>query len=207
MTTTAFQTVIDYAETISLNKMKKVSQTVSRDGTVKSTSLGGQVWTFEVKLPNGLPWTTLRPLIEDMETLDRVSVGTIRINSAGHSWITGYQGNMSGISGITASFSSGNTITLVSGASTPASNQYRFRAGDVIQLGSTGSVYTVAADVAYNATTVTLNRPVREAAGTYTLYIGQNVSWSVICVKFPKWTLFARNQVAWDGAFVFAEAI
>jgi hypothetical protein len=207
MTTTAFQTVIDYAETISLNKMKKVSQTVSRDGTVKSTSLGGQVWTFEVKLPNGLPWTTMRPLIEDMETLDRISTGTIRINSSGHSWITGYQGNMTGTSGIIASFSSGNTISLVSGYSSPSAGQFRFKAGDIIQLGSSGSAYTVAANVAYNETTVTLNRPVREAAGSYTLYIGQNVSWSVICVKYPKWTLFARNQVAWDGAFVFAEAI
>lgn len=205
--TTAFQTVIDNAEAISINKRKKVAQTTSRDGTVKSTSLGGQIWEFEVTLPNGPRWSEYRPLIEKMEALDRVTVGTIQINSAGQSWLTGYQGNLSSLSGIGVSFTSGNTITITSGATGLTTGQYRFKAGDLIQLGSSGSVYSVAADVAHNGTTITLNRPVREAAGSYTLIVGQSVTWSVICVQFPKWTVFSRDQVGWDGPFVFAEAI
>lgn len=203
--TTAFQTVIDNAEAISFNRRKKVSQTVSRDGTVKSTSLGGQIWEFEVSLPNGPKWSTYRPLIERMEALDRVTVGTIQINSANQSWLTGYQGNLTSLSGIGVSFTSGNTVTITSGAS--LGSGYRFRSGDLIQLGSSGSVYSVVNDVVYNGTTITLNRPVREAAGSYTLVVGQNVTWSVICVQFPKWTVFARDQVGWDGPFVFAEAV
>lgn len=31
-------------------------------------------------------------------------------------------------------------------------------------------------------------------------------TWSVICVEFPEWTIFARNQVSWSGPFVFYEA-
>jgi hypothetical protein len=27
----------------------------------------------------------------------------------------------------------------------------------------------------------------------------------VICVSFPQWRIFARDQVGWDGAFVFVE--
>jgi hypothetical protein len=203
--TTAFQTVIDNAEAISFNRRKKVSQTVSRDGTVKSTSLGGQIWEFEVSLPNGPKWSEYRPLIERMEALDRVTVGTIQINSANQSWLTGYQGNLTSLSGIGVSFTSGNTVTITSGAS--LGSGYRFRSGDLIQLGSSGSVYSVVNDVVYNGTTITLNRPVREAAGSYTLVVGQNVTWSVICVQFPKWTVFARDQVGWDGPFVFAEAV
>jgi hypothetical protein len=203
--TTAFQTVIDNAEAISFNRRKKVSQTVSRDGTVKSTSLGGQIWEFEVSLPNGPKWSEYRPLIERMEALDRVTVGTIQINSANQSWLTGYQGNLASLSGIGVTFTSGNTVTIASGAS--LGSGYRFRSGDLIQLGSGGSVYSVVSDVVYNGTTITLNRPVREAAGSYTLIVGQSVTWSVICVQFPKWTIFARDQVGWDGPFVFAEAI
>jgi hypothetical protein len=203
--TTAFQTVIDNAEAISFNRRKKVSQTVSRDGTVKSTSLGGQIWEFEVSLPNGPRWSEYRPLIERMEALDRVTVGTIQINNANHSWLTGYQGNLTSLSGIGVTFTSGNTVTITSGAS--LGSGYRFRSGDLIQLGSGGSVYSVVSDVVYNGTTITLNRPVREAAGSYTLIVGQSVTWSVICVQFPKWTVFARDQVGWDGPFVFAEAI
>lgn len=205
--TTAFQTAVDYAEQISLNCRKKVAQTTSRDGTVKSTSLGGQVWEFEVTMPNGMPWTQMRPLIEKMNYLDRTTVGQIQINSTGQSWLNKYQGNLSNITNIGVNFSSGNTLTIVSGATGLSSGQYRFKSGDFIQLGSSGSVYTVVDDVAYNGTTITLNRPVREAAGGYTLRVGPAVVWNVICVQFPKWTIFSRDQVSWDSSFVFAEAI
>jgi hypothetical protein len=205
--TTSFQTVIDNAEAISFNRRKKVAQTTSRDGTVKSTSLGGQVWEFEVTLPNGPKWSEYRPLIERMEALDRVTVGTIQINKAAHSWLTGYQGSLSTLSGIGVTFTSGNTVTIASGATGLSAGQFRFKSGDLIQLGTSGSVYSVVNDVIHNGTTITLNRPVREAAGSYTLVVGQNVTWSVICVQFPKWTVFARDQVGWDGPFVFSEAI
>lgn len=205
--TTAFQTAVDYAEQISMNCRKKVAQTTSRDGTVKTTSLGGQIWEFEVSVPSGMPWTTFRPLIEKMNYLDRTTVGQIKLNNAGHSWISGYQGNLSNITNVVVSFTSGNLVTITSGGTGLSSGQYKFRAGDLIQLGSSGSVYAVAEDVAYNANNIVLNRPVRESAGSYTLLVGSAVTWNVICVQFPKWTLFARDQVSWDGPFVFAEAI
>lgn len=205
--TTAFQTAVDYAEQISINCRKKVAQTTSRDGTVKSTSLGGQVWEFEVTMPSGMPWTQMRPLIEKMNYLDRTTVGQIQINNAGHSWLSGYQGNVSNLTNIQVSYSSGNIVTITSGATGLSAGQFKFKAGDFIQLGTSGSVYAVADDVAYNANNIVLNRPVREGAGSYTLRVGPAVVWNVICVSFPKWTLFARDQVSWDGPFVFAEAI
>jgi hypothetical protein len=205
--TTEYQTVIDYAEQISINCRKKVAQTTSRDGTVKSTSLGGQIWEFEVTMPSGLAWTTFRPLIEQMNYIDRNTVSQIQLNNSGHSWISGYQGNVSNITNIVVSYSSGNIVTITSGATGLSSGQFKFKAGDFIQLGTSGSVYTVASDVAYNANNIVLNRPVREAAGSYTLKVGPAVTWNVICVQFPKWTMFARDQISWDGPFVFAEAI
>lgn len=30
-------------------------------------------------------------------------------------------------------------------------------------------------------------------------------SYTVICTEFPEWTIFARDQVAWSGPFVFME--
>lgn len=30
-------------------------------------------------------------------------------------------------------------------------------------------------------------------------------TWNVLCVELPKWTIFARDQVSWDGPFVFIE--
>jgi hypothetical protein len=203
--TTAFQTVFDNAEQISFNRRKKVATTTSRSGVVKATSIGGQVWEFEVLLPSGPAWTDYRPLIEKMEALDRVTVGQVQINKAGQEWITGYRGDLTNITAVTVSYSSGNTVTITGGAT--LGSGFRFKSGDVIQLGTSGAVYSVVDDVAYNATTVTLHRPVREAAGTYTLRVGANVVWNVLCVSFPKWNLFSRDQVGWDGPFVFVEAI
>jgi Cu/Ag efflux pump CusA len=203
--TTAFQTVFDNAEQISFNRRKKVATTTSRSGVVKATSIGGQVWEFEVLLPSGPAWTDYRPLIEKMEALDRVTVGQVQINKAGQEWITGYRGDLTNITAVTVSYSSGNTVTITGGAT--LGSGFRFKSGDVIQLGTSGAVYSVVDDVAYNATTVTLHRPVREAAGTYTLKVGANVVWNVLCVSFPKWNLFSRDQVGWDGPFVFVEAI
>lgn len=204
--TTAFQTVFDKAEEISINRRRKVAQTTSRSGVVKSTSIGGQIWEFEVKLPDGPAWTEYRPLIEKMEALDRVTVGQVQINSAGQSWLSGYQGNLTNLTSVVVSYSgSGNIVTITSGAT--LGSGYRFKAGDFIQLGTSGAVYSVAEDVAYNANNIVLHRPPREAAGSYTLKIGPNVVWNVICINFPKWKIFSRDQISWDGAFVFAEAI
>jgi uncharacterized membrane protein len=205
--TTAFQTVIDNAESISIFKRKKVAQTVARDGTVRSLSLGGQVWEFSVQLPNGPRWTEYRPLIERMEALDRVTVGQIQIYKEGHSWINQYQGSILNPNSVSMTVTTGNTLTFASTITGVSPGQYRFRAGDLIQLGSTGAVYSVIEDVPHNGTTVSLNRPIREAAGTYTIRVGQSVVWNVICTTFPNWTLIAKDQIGWSGPFVFSEAL
>lgn len=36
---------------------------------------------------------------------------------------------------------------------------------------------------------------------------GTDESYTVICVEFPEWTIFARNQVSWSGPFVFQEYV
>jgi hypothetical protein len=208
----SFQPIIDNAASISINRKKKVAQTVSRDGTVKATSLGGQTWEFEVRLPDGPSWSDYRSIIEQAETLDRVTTGEIRFNAAGLDWLVPYRGNLSNTadvlgSPITVSFTSGNTVTITSGGTGLSSGQFRFRSGDLIQLGSSGRVYSVVYDVAHNGTVITLNRPVREAAGSYTLLVGRAVVFNVICVQFPQWTIFERNQISWSGPFIFAEAV
>ena len=203
----AFQYVIDNAQTLSISKKKKVAQTVSREGVVKSISLGGQLWEFNVKLPDGDTWSKYRPIIEQLEALDRVNTGTIQINKAAHKWINGYQGNLTNPNAVTVTYTSGNTLTITGGASGLVAGQYIFKSGDLIQLGAGGKVYSVVNDVPHNGTTITVHRPIIEAAGPYTLITGQNVTWTVICAQFPQWTLFDRNQVSWDGTFVFVEAV
>ena len=125
----SFQWIINNAETLSINRLKTVASTQSRDGTVRAVARGTPTKAFEVKLPDGIAWTTIRTDIAAAEALDRVTTATISIPYAKFPW---YYGNVA-----------------------PASDE----------------------------------------------------SYTVICVEFPQWTIFARNQVQWGGAFKFVEVI
>lgn len=201
----SFQWIIDNAESISIDRKKIVGSTTARDGTVRTVSRGAQPWKFEVKLPDGPRWTDIRRYISQAEALDRVTSANIQLNDSGHDWLVGYQGDSVNYTGFVASITQGSSsITLTTSPTT--SSGYKFRAGDFIQLGSSGKVYTVAADVAYNSNTVTLHRPVLESTATgVSLRVAENCVFNVICAEFPNWTLFARDQVSWSGPFIFVE--
>jgi hypothetical protein len=204
----SFQDLIDNAANISIIRRPVVAQTVSRGNVVRSVSRGGNVWRFEVKLPDGPRWTDYRGFITSLENLDRTETGTFSFNNSGHSWLVGYQGNLANISNITVSIpTSGNTVTITGGASGLSAGQFIFRKGDFIQLGNSGRVYTVVEDVPYNGSTITLHRPLLDSAGNTTLNVAENCAFTVICTQFPNWTLFARDQVSWDGNFVLTEVI
>ena len=204
--TTAFQYVFDNAESISINRRAVVAQTQSRDGTVRTISRGGQIWRFDVRLPDGIQWTDARPYIELIDYADRYTTGTVSLNAAGYtSYMINYLGNSVNKTGFAASWTQGGTsITLTSSPTTTSG--YKFRVGDVIQLG-TGSVYSVRADVAFNSNTVNLNRAILDATGSGSLKVAEDVVWSVICTEMPTWNIFSRNQVSWSGSFIFYEAL
>jgi hypothetical protein len=199
----SFQWIIDNAEAISIDTQPNVSTTITRDGTARSTSRGGDTWRFTVTAPDGPRWSDYRNNIALAQALGRTTTANIQINDTGQtSWLNAYQGNCANVNAVTASWTTGNTITLTGGQ---AASGFNFKAGDFIQLGSSGRVYQVAANVAFNSNTVTLNRPIIDAAGSATLRIGPAVTWNVLCTGFPTWTIFARDQVSWSGPFVFYE--
>ena len=203
----SFQWIIDNAETLSMNRKRVVSSTTARDGTVRNVSRGGQVWKFDVKLPDGPSWTDYRQLISAAEKLDKVTQGTFQINNAGLNWMVKYQGDSVNYTGFVASITQGsNTITLTTSPTT--SSGYKFRAGDFIQLGASGKCYTVAEDVAFNSNTVTLHRPVIDATGVgVALRVADNCVWTVLCTDFPDWSFMARDQISWSGSFQFVEVL
>jgi len=212
----SFQWIIDRAETISINSKKVVASTTARDGTVRSVSRGGQVWRFEVKLPDGIPWTELRPYITASESLDRVTSANIQMNSSGQNWIVDYLGAPTVTpTDIRFRTVTGNNsqIELFDRYFPPyvgiSNGSKLLGAGDYIQLGTGGDVYRVTSDVIYSSLSfpiVNLNRPLLSTTfPNNILRIGPNVSWNVVCTQYPEWTLMGRDQVAWSGPFVFVE--
>lgn len=204
--TTAFQYIFDNAETISIDRKAVVAQTVTRDQTLRSVSRGGKVWRFDVKLPDGIPWSTARPYIEAIDYADRYTVGNVQINNAGYNaWLTPYQGNAVNSTGFYSNVKLGNTSITLSASPTISSGN-KFVRGDLIQLGPNGKVYSVAADVPYTSNTVTLNRPIIDAnVANVNLQVGPAVTWRVVCTELPTWTIMSRDQVSWSGSFKFME--
>ncbi len=208
MTTTAFQWIFDNAASISINKRAITAQTISRDQTVRTVSRGGQVWRFNINLPGGLPWTQARPYIEAIDVADRFTQGTVQINNTGYNkWLMPYQGNSVNTTGFTANVTQSYPNVTLSSSPTTTSG-YKFRAGDLLQLGSAGRVYSVASDVAFNSNLVALNRPVLDStASNVSVIVGPAVTWTVICLTIPDWTISDRNVVSFGGPFEFIEAI
>lgn len=86
----SFQWIVNQAETLSVNRKKIVATTTARDGTIRAVSRGTQPKRFEVKLPDGILWTTIRTDITAAEVLDRITTATISIPYAKFPW---YYGN------------------------------------------------------------------------------------------------------------------
>jgi hypothetical protein len=111
-----------------------------------------------------------------------------------------------GVSGtINVSATQGATSLTVN--TNTSNSNFRLKKGDYIQLGSTGKVYSVTNDQTSLTSAIGVHRPILDATANYNLVIGTNVTWDVICVQWPNYTIFGYDQVSWSGPFIFVEAI
>lgn len=203
-TNEAFQWIINSATALSIDGRGVVASTATRENVIRTVSRGGRVWKFTVSPSPGKTYVESRPYLARLDQMDRITIADIDFDHPGFENIIGYLGN--GTGGFTITGISGTTCVVTAGGLTSG---YVARAGDWLQIGATGSVYQVVTDpAAGNGATVTLNRPIDEAAGTYTGFFGTDVKWSVLCVERPSWSLVpagANMLVNWSGDFVFYE--
>jgi hypothetical protein len=204
----AFQWIINSAAGMSIDGRGTVAQTATRENVVRSVSRGGRVWRFTVTPSPGKTYTESRPYLAKLDQMDRLVTADITLNNPGFEQLNGYQGGGTGPFSVVVGSGTG-VVTVTITANTLGAGEYVCRAGDWLQIGTSGSVYQVVEDPSTgNGATVTLNRPVDEAAGTYTGFFGANVTWTVICVERPTWSLVpagANMLVQWSGEFVFFE--
>lgn len=199
-----FQAVFDNANSITVINRPQVAQSITRSGVIRSVERGNAVWRFEVSLPNGLPWNEYRSVIANYTGLDRYTEDTINFANTGYDWLFNYLGDEPNIENVRVNVIN-NQLSIATGVTIQSG--FVFRAGDLIQL--VGSkVYQVTEDVAFDASVIPTHRaPVNETVGTYDTNIGSAANFTVLCVSMPNFTLVERNQVAWDGAFVFQEVL
>lgn len=67
--------------------------------------------------------------------------------------------------------------------------------------------YIEAAEVLDKISTATISIPYAKFPWYYNNVSGTDESYTVRCIQFPDWVIFARNQVSWTGSFVFQEVL
>ena len=138
---------------------------------------------------------------------DRYTLGNVQINNAGYNaWLTNYQGNCADRTSFRANVTQGwANVTLTANAAITSGS--KFLAGDIVQIGGTGNVYTVANTVSSSSNVVYLNRAVVDSTqSNVALRVGPDVYWTVVCTQLPTYTIGGYKQVFWSGEFVFYEA-
>ena len=212
----SLQTIIDNAQFITIDSRKVIGQTISRSGRIKSAEvISGVPYRLTVGMHSGLKYSENRALLQDLATADRNVESTIDIGSTntGLSYVTAYQGDSTGIAGVTCVSASGNTLTV--NASAAGSGTFLFKKGDFIQPGTNYRYpYQVTADVAHTTSTsvaVPIHRPFIDQTG-YTLsgkslLSGTNVTFRVIMLKKPSFSVVPHDRIEFDTDFDLLEVI
>lgn len=211
----SFQWVIDNAESISVVKRPVVSQTVSRDQTVRSVSRGGNVWRFTVKMPQTMLWESSRGFLESFEHNALTKSQPINFAKSTYDWITKYRGDATSTTTMTwkynAAQAASNAMKFDLGNVPGATGSVVFRAGDLVQPTGSNRVYSVVSLTTKSATTtlVEVHRTILETPSdtAVTLKVGPAVSWNVICTQLPTWTLSGKGLIDINGNFEFQEVL
>ena len=211
----SFQWIIDNAESISVVKRPVISQTVSRDQTVRSVSRGGNVWRFSVKMPSTMLWSQARGYLESFESNALIKSQSINLAKTSYDWITKYRGDATTTTTMTfkynAAQAASNAMKFELGNVPGATGSVIFRAGDLVQPTGSTHVYSVVAVTTKSATTtlVEVHRTILETPSetAVTLKVGSLVAWNVICTQLPTWTLSGKDLVDINGNFEFQEVL
>ena len=187
---------------------------MSRANYIKTATRGARIWQFTITPSPGLRWDEYRGVIETLQFMDRYQEHTITLaNNANMSWITRYQGVMTGAEIAATRIASTTASTIVLGTlPSLTSSAILFRRGDFIQPSGSRYPYTITSDVlrgSGSTVNISVNRPVLTdvVMANRAIVAGGAVSWRVIVTKLPQIGLLPGQLVGFDGDFECVEAL
>ncbi len=215
----SLQTIIDNATFITIKRKKLASQSVSRSGRVLTAEVASaEPYRFVIGMHQGLAYSSNRDLVETLDNLDVTVESTIDIGgtNSGLNYITAYKGGMdtSQVNQVTVTSATGLNIVLNTSSVSGTTPANAFKKGDYIQLDNNYRYpYTVTADVAWNASSVTV--PIHRAfipQDSYTvsgkgINVGVDAEWHVKMVNKLNYTIVPHDRLAFDGDFEVVEII
>jgi len=212
----SFQTIIDNATFISVDKRKTTAMSVSRSGHIKTAERQPSVYKFTVGSVPGLKYSENRGVLEDIDTADRTVEANISLaNNSGMNYITAYQG---GIDGGSLSMVGADGKELYINASLATGSGTLFKKGDYLQPeGNTGTYrypYQVTSDVSFSTganVTIPVHRPVLSQTGVSItsggVRKGTEVRFHVKAMSCPTYSIVPHDRIEFAGDFEFVEII
>lgn len=212
----SFQTIIDNATFINIDKRKTTAMSVSRSGHIKTAERQPSVYKFTVGSVPGLKYSENRGVLEDIDTADRTVEANISLaNNTNMNYITAYQG---GIDGGSLSMVGGDGKELYINASLATGSGTLFKKGDYIQpAGNTGTYrypYQVTSDVSFSTganVTIPVHRPVLSQDGVSItsggVRKGTEVRFHVKAMVCPTYSIVPHDRIEFAGDFEFVEII
>jgi hypothetical protein len=215
----SFQTIIDNATFISVDKRKTTAMSVSRSGHIKTAERQPSVYKFTVGSVPGLKYSTNRSVLEDIDSADRITEANISLsNNSGMNYVTAYQGDLdqTALDAMVMVGATGNVLTIDMSSSIGSGTA--FKKGDFIQpKGDTGTYrypYQVTQDVAFStgsAVAVTVHRPVLSQTGVALtsggIRVGTAVRFHLKAMVCPTYSIVPHDRIEFSGNFEFAEII
>ena len=215
----SFQTIIDNATFISVDKRKTTAMSVSRSGHVKTAERNPSVYRFTVGSVPGLKYSENRGVLEDIDTADRITEANISLsNNTGMNYVTAYQGDISDSELNNIVMVGGDNKELYINTSGVTGSGTLFKKGDFVQPAGNSNIYRypyqVTSDVSFSAAanvTVAVHRPVLSQTGQVItsggLRTGTECRFHVKAMTCPTYSIVPHDRIEFSGNFEFVEII
>jgi hypothetical protein len=210
------QTIINSATSLQINRRRLVGIQYTRNQIVKvGETPGRNPWRFTVKFDRPIQYAQARPLVEELDRLDRALPSEITFsNNAKLSWMFAYQGRMTAaqISTITITSFLGSSLVLGNLGAVPL-DTVMFEPGDILQVAGQPYPFTVLSRVLRTSAatqTIPLNRGnfISDSVAGLGIVVGNAVKFYVLCTNMPTYTIIrggTNGLVQFDSEFELHE--
>lgn len=216
--------IFNNAQSITVDRRKVVGTQYTRNEIARtSVTPTLQPWRFVIEMPNSLPYNIARPLLEEVDRLDRWAPFQVLVSKPEFKWFFRYQGDMTPaqISAITVQSYVGNVLTLTN-LPAIAPSAYLFYRNDLIDIGNEQHPFTASEGVTRgtgSTVTVYTSRPniFTSSVVGKGINVGTDCAFNMFCPNMPTYklmpgarayngsTLVNNAMIEWSDSFTFYE--
>ena len=204
------QSILNYCNGLQIDRRKVVGIQYTRNEIPRvSQTPTRNPWKFTLDMPNRYRYNEARALMEQLDTLDRITPQVITFSNLPQlSWIFRYQGSMSvaNRNAITVQSFVGNQLVLGNLPVIP-STRVLFEPNDLIQIGNNYYPFTSTTQILRGTSatvTVTTNRPniITASVVGNGITVGNSCSFTMFCPNMPTYKLIPGGYQKTNGVLV-----